>query len=243
MSIFVSLFGLLIGSFLNVCIYRLPREESIAFPASHCPNCNERLKTYNLKGKCSYCGEKISPQYPLVEGLNMLLYLGLYGKFGLGLDFFFYASISSLLLVVAFIDLNEMLIYDKLLVGLIGLSILEKFTNYMVYGKTMDIKSSILGAVLGGGLFLLIYLLSKGGMGDGDITLMASIGFILGWKHSLLTMILSFILGAIISVFLLAFKIKDRSDPIPFGPFIISSFFIVVFYGEHIITWYIGNFL
>lgn len=252
MIILISLYGLLIGSFLNVCIYRLPREESIAFPPSHCPRCENQLKFYNLipvfsfliqRGRCSYCGETISPQYPLVESLNMLAYVAIYSRFGMGLDFIFYCLIASLLIVIAFIDLNEMLISDRMVALLVLLKLGHKLINYFAYDQPMNMKSSLMGVLVGGGVFLLIYIVSQGGMGDGDITLMAALGFILGWKYVILNIILSFLLGAIISVGLLAFKIKDRKDPIPFGPFIILGFFIVLFFGDIILNWYLNNFV
>lgn len=251
MTILISLYGLLIGSFLNVCIYRIPREESIAFPPSHCPNCGTSLKWYNLvpvfsfivqRGKCGYCGEKISPQYPIVELLNAISYLIIYTKFGLSLEFFFYAIIFSLLIVVTFIDLKEMIIPDILIILILVISVIYKILLYILYSKSPDLLNSIGGLVLSSLLFILIIIVSKGGMGGGDVTLIGALGFILGIKRIFLTIFLSFILGAIISIFLLITKIKGRKDPIPFGPFIILGFFIVIFWGEQLLAWYMNLF-
>ena len=251
MTIIISLYGLLIGSFLNVCIYRIPRRESIAFPPSHCPSCNTNLKCYNLipvisyvvqGGQCGNCGEKISLQYPVIELLNAILYLLTYIKYGFTLDFFFYAIIFSILIVIAIIDLNEMIIPDILVSIIVGMTIIYKLVGYIVYHQSPQLLDSISGLVLSALLFVIIIIVSKGGMGSGDVTLIGSLGLILGIKHIFLTIFLSFILGAIISIVLLIMKIKGRKDPIPFGPFIILGFFIVVFWGEQLISWYVKMF-
>ena len=247
MTLLILIYGLLIGSFLNVCIYRIPREESIAFPGSHCPECNSKLKWYDniplfsylsLGGKCRYCKIPISKQYPIVESLNAILYIVMHYKFGFSLDFIFFSLLSSVLIVVTLIDLKEMIIPDILVVIILILSVLNKGLNYFIYGVSPEILSSLGGLLLAGGLFLAIVLLSRGGMGGGDVTLIAALGFVIGIKYILLTIFLSFILGAIISIFLLVSKLKTRKDPIPFGPFIILAFFITVLWGEIIVDWY-----
>lgn len=247
MTFIIIIYGLIIGSFLNVCIYRIPRNESIVFPGSHCPKCNTKLKWYDniplfsylsLGGKCRYCKVSISKQYPIVESLNAILYIIMFYKFGFSLDFVFYSLLSSVLIVITLIDLKEMIIPDVLVVIILGLSILHKGINYFIYGVSPEIFSSLGGLFLAGVLFLAIVLLSRGGMGGGDVTLIAALGFVIGIKYIMLTIFLSFILGAIISLFLLATKLKTRKDPIPFGPFIVLGFFITVLWGSEIINWY-----
>lgn len=249
MTLLIFIYGILIGSFLNVCIYRIPKEESIVFPSSHCPKCNNSLRWYHniplfsylfLRGKCSYCNDKISIQYPIVEALNGIFYIILYFYYGFTIDFIFYALIVSALIVITFIDLKEMIIPDVLVLTVLIFSILHKTLNYFIYKNSPEILSSLGGLLLAGGLFLLIVVLSRGGMGGGDVTLIAALGFILGWKRILLTIFLSFVLGAIISIFLLITKIKSRKDPIPFGPFIILGFFITLLYGESLFSWYLN---
>lgn len=251
MQILIFIYGLLIGSFLNVCIYRMPREESIAFPSSHCPKCATSLRWYNnipllsyifLGGKCNFCKDKISIQYPLIESLNAIIYLFTYLEFGISLEFFFYAIIFSLLIVITMIDLQHMIIPDILVILILASSIIYKFLSFLLYRSSFDLLNSIGGLALSGLLFLLIIILSKGGMGGGDVTLIGALGFILGIKKIFLTIFLSFILGSIISIILLATKIKGRKDPIPFGPFIVLGFTIVVFWGELLINWYTRNF-
>src|SRR5699024_3012088 len=127
---------------------------------------------------------------------------------------------------------------DVLIIILVMLEILHKLSLYFLKGITVNLWDSFLGLFVSGFLFLLIVIVSRGGMGDGDITLIASIGFILGLKSILLTILLSFIIGAIISLFLLLTRIKTKKDPIAFGPFIVLSFFIVLLYGPSIINWY-----
>lgn len=245
--IFIFIFGLLIGSFLNVCIYRIPKKESIVFPASHCPNCNHALKWYDLfpvfsyiflGGKCRYCNSKISPRYAIVESLNAIMYLFLFWYFGLSIDFLFYAIIISLLIIITFIDIEYMEIPDVLVLSILGTSIVHKLVNYFIFDKNFEIWSSILGLLVSGFIFLIIIVASKGGMGGGDMTLIASLGFVLGLKKIMLTIFLSFVLASIISIFLLITKLKTRKDPIPFGPFIVLAFIIVLFFGERILLWY-----
>ncbi|MFA9422831.1 MAG: A24 family peptidase [Sedimentibacter sp.] len=247
MTLIILIYGLIIGSFLNVLIYRIPRVESIAWPGSHCPKCNHSLKWYDniplfsylaLKGKCRYCKVAISMQYPLVESLNALIYIIIYMKFGFGVDFIFYALVSSVLVAIIFIDLKDMIIPDSLVMSILVLSIIHKAGNYFLYGISLDLIGSFLGLILAGGLFLAIVIISGGGMGGGDVTLIGVLGFVLGVKYILLNIFLSFVLGAIISIVLLATKIKTRKDPIPFGPFIVLGFFITVLSGQSIINLY-----
>jgi leader peptidase (prepilin peptidase)/N-methyltransferase len=245
----ILIYGLVIGSFLNVCIYRIPRGENIAWPGSHCPTCSHSLKWYDniplisyllLRGECRYCKSHISVQYPVVEALNAMLYIIMYAKFGFGADFIFYSLIASLLLAIFFIDLKEMIIPDSLVAGVLILSVIHKAVNYFLYNLPFGLIDSILGLLAAGGLFLIIMIASRGGMGGGDVTLAGALGFVLGIKYMLLNVFLSFVLGSIISIVLLAAKIKTRKDPIPFGPFIVVGFFITVLWGQEIINLYIN---
>lgn len=251
MIVFIILFGFLIGSFLNVCIYRIPRKESIVFPASHCPKCNHNLNWYELvpvisyilqKRKCIHCEEKISPRYAIVEAINSIMYLILFNYFSLSTDFIFYAIITSILIVITFIDLEHMEIPDILVISLLIVSTLHKLVNYYLFNIKFGLIDSVLGLLASSLLFLLIIVLSKGGMGGGDMTLIGALGYILGLKKIALVIMLSFLYGTIISIFLLASKIKTRKDPIPFGPFIILGFFTTLFWSDKIIYWYIDKF-
>ncbi|MDD2447819.1 MAG: prepilin peptidase [Tissierellia bacterium] len=248
----ILIYGLIIGSFLNVWIYRAPVGESIVWPGSHCPKCNTKLKWYDnlpvvsylfLKGQCRYCRERISPQYPVVEFLNGIIYVIMFNKFGFTIDFVFYSLISSVLIVISFIDIKEMIIPDNLIIIILILSVLQKGANYYLFGISQNILNCIGGLLIAGGIFLAIVIVSRGGMGGGDITLIAALGFVLGIKYILLTIFLSFIFGAIISLLLLLAKIKTLKNPIPFGPFIILGFFITVLGGRDLINLYINSIL
>ena len=253
MIILIFIYGLLIGSFLNVVIYRIPREENIAWPGSHCPGCGHGLKWYDnipllsyllLKGRCRYCKEEISLQYPLVEALNGIIYVLLYIFFyQVKLDFVFLALISSTLLAILVIDLKEQLIPDVLVVIVLISSIIHKALLHFLEGIPFPLTDSLLGLIIAGGLFLLIVFVSRGGMGGGDVTLIGALGFVLGVRGILMVIFLSFVLGSVISIFLLAARIKSRKDPIPFGPFIVISFYITLFFGDNILNWYTGLFI
>lgn len=252
MYILIFALGIIIGSFLNVCIYRIPREESIAFPPSHCTHCSHPLAWYDLipvfsfvslRGKCRYCGESISPQYPIIELLNGALYLSVFHYFGLSLEAAFYAFIGSVLIVICLIDLYEQIIPDGLVILILVATVIYKAAAYFLYGTPIAFRDGIFGFLSGGLLFLLIALVSNGAMGGGDIKLIAALGLILGLKKTVLNILLSFIIGAAVSLYLLLSGRKGRKDAIPFGPFINISFIITLFFGDMIINWYIQRLL
>lgn len=241
----VAVMGLLIGSFLNVCIFRIPKKECVVYTRSHCLNC---LKTLNIsdlipiisyilnKGKCKYCGIKISPQYILVEILNMFIYIILYISFSLSTQLLVLAPVCSILLVIFFIDLRTLTIPNSLVFILFLISLI-----YNVY--TNNVLDGFIGFIFGFILFLVIALITHGGMGGGDIKLVGALGLLLGFNLTLVMVFLSFTLGGIISLILLTTKIKTKKDPIPFGPFIVISTYITLFFGENIIYLYIEHLL
>ena len=252
MYILIFILGIIIGSFLNVCIYRIPKGESIAFPSSHCTYCSTPLKWYDLvpifsflslRGKCRYCGGAISPQYPIVELLNGFLYLLNFYYFGLSIDFVFYSFLISILIVISFIDYYEQIIPDGLVLMILISAIIYRLSIYFIDNTPLAFWNSIIGFLTGGVLFLLIAVVSKGAMGGGDIKLIAVLGFILGLKKTLLNILLSFLIGAVFSILLLLSGKKGRKDAIPFGPFICLAFLITILYGDGIINWYISKFL
>jgi leader peptidase (prepilin peptidase)/N-methyltransferase len=244
-QIIIFILGLSIGSFLNVCIYRIPEKKSIAYPASHCPRCKHKLSAVDLipvlgyvvnRGKCKYCGTKISIQYPMVELITAVVFLFLFNKFFLSIEFIKYAVLVSMLILITFVDLERQEIPDEvILFGLIVGLIFNLF----------DIKANmlpgIIGFVLGGGIFLLIAILTNGAMGGGDIKLMAVLGLFLGWKFILLISLIAFVIGAVASLVLIAAKIKGTKDYIPFGPFIAIAAMFVIFYGTQMIQLYVQS--
>lgn len=244
----VFILGLLIGSFLNVCIYRLPREESIVFPASHCPACREPVRTYDniplfsfvlLGRRCRSCRAPISWRYPMVELLHALGYLFILHQFGYSIQSVIYALFFSSLVVVTFIDLSHQIVPDAItlpgmILGLIAAS------TVLPPGPI----NSLVGLFLGGGLFYLVAILSitllkKEGMGGGDIKLIAMIGAFLGWKGMLLTIFLAALAGSVAGLFLIFIRGRDRAQPIPFGPFLALGAMVSLFWGAEILNWYL----
>lgn len=247
--IFSFIIGSIIGSFLNVCIYRIPRDESIAYPPSHCPKCNNRLKWMDLipiisyiflKGRCRYCKEKISIRYSLIEFFTGIIFLLLSIKYGVSLNYLKYATLFSVLIVISFIDMETMNVYFGTtltgaifgLVFLITQGILENYIlkDYMYY---------ILGAIAPAGVIALIILLT-GGMGWGDVEICFISGLFLGLKLSVLMLLASFIIGALISLILIWSKKKTRKDYISFGPFVALGTLFAVTCGNEILLWYLN---
>lgn len=240
------LIGLVIGSFLNVCIYRIPRGKSIIKPFSFCPKCGSTIKPWHnipfisyifLKGKCAYCGEKISIKYPVVELLNGFLYILAYSYFGLTPAFFFSLIFISALIVVSFIDIEFQIIPDVISIPLIALGVV--FTVFFHDGSEMlsGLWRSLTGILVGGGCLLLVSILSKGGMGGGDIKLNAAVGAWIGWKASLLTIFIGSLAGSIIGLIILK---KTGNRKIAFGPFLALGALVSLFWGEKIINFYFG---
>ena len=242
MVLIFLIYGLFIGSFLNVCVYRIPSGISIIKPPSSCGSCGHRLSVIKdmlpvinyiiNKGRCRYCGAHYSVRYPLIELLNGALYGLLYLKYGLSINTVLYCLTASLLIVISLIDLNHKIIPDSLTGAGFVLGIIFIINGGMFFNR-------LAGAAIGLLLFAGIALVTNA-MGGGDIKLMAVLGLIFGIKGILTVTLLAFISGAIVSLILLTLKIKSRKDEIPFGPFISLAALIYIFYGLEIINWYIG---
>jgi leader peptidase (prepilin peptidase)/N-methyltransferase len=245
----VGFMGAIIGSFLNVCIYRLPRQESVAWPRSHCPACSHPLAWYDnipivsyavLIGRCRHCSASISLRYPLVEILNALGYVGIVWFFGLGLSAVAYGVLYSALLVVAGTDLSHKIIpnaitFPGIVVGLISAATI----------LPLGLIDGLLGLLVGGGILWILawaspYLFGKEGMGGGDIKLLAMIGAFLGWKPALMTIMVGSFLGSLVGVTLIAAQVIKREDYLPFGPFLVCGALVALFFGESILDWYQG---
>ena len=251
--IIAFILGSLIGSFLNVCIYRLPRNLSIITPASRCPGCNTPIRPYDnipffsyifLGGKCRVCRANISFRYPLVEFLNAAFYVLVLWRYGLGWQIPLYFIFCSALVVIIFIDLDFQIIPDSItlpgiVIGLVAGSFLlhDPFMRYDLLG----FRSSIVGFLTGGGLFYAIAVLSRGGMGGGDIKMMAMVGSFMGWKSVLMTTFFGSLAGAVVGIFLMVLKGKGRKTKIPFGPFLALGALITLFCGQEILTWYLSG--
>jgi prepilin signal peptidase PulO-like enzyme (type II secretory pathway) len=244
--ILIFAFGTIIGSFLNVVIYRLNTKESILKNRSHCPFCNKRLTWYELIpiisffiqiGRCRGCRKKISWQYPLVEFFTGIIFL---------LVFFFQYSllgtcflllVSCFLIIIFVYDLKHYLVVDIIIYPAIIISFL-----YCLSEVSMIIDY-ILASIIAGGFFLAIVLISKGKwMGTGDIKIGVLMGLVLGMPWVFVALSLAFLFGAFVSIILLAFKKKTLQSEIPFGPFLVFATFVVMFWGEALLNWYLNLF-
>lgn len=242
-----GIFGALIGSFLNVCIYRLPRGESVAWPGSHCPACTQAIAWYDnipvlsyawLGGHCRACRAAIPLRYPVVELANAVGYMGIAWYFGLTLEAFIYAAFYSALLVITGTDLSHQIIPDAvtlpgIVVGLASASVV----------LPLGWVNSVLGMIVGGGILWALAWLSpllfgKEGMGGGDIKLMAMVGAFLGWKPVLLAIMLGSLIGSVVGVGLISAGIMRRHEYLPFGPFLAIGSMMALFFHESLLAWY-----
>jgi leader peptidase (prepilin peptidase)/N-methyltransferase len=239
----VFIFGAAVGSFLNVCIFRLPDNKSIIKPASHCPKCLKPLRFYDnipfisfilLRGKCRDCGENISWRYPLVELLTGLLTVMLFMKFGFTVEFFVFFLFVAVLIVITFIDLDHQIIPDILTLPGIPLFFLAA-----VFFVKVPWLEALLGLIVGGGTLLVIalayeFIAKREGMGGGDIKLLAMIGGFLGWKSLLFVLLCSSLLGALVGLSLIIVKKQDMKYAVPFGPFLAAAVVAYIFWGEQL---------
>jgi prepilin signal peptidase PulO-like enzyme (type II secretory pathway) len=261
--IFIFLFGLCIGSFLNCAIYRLEQKKNLK-GRSFCPNCKHQLSWKDLvpvfsflflKGKCRYCQKKISIQYPLVEistGIVFLLVANYNAKcfarvLGnsdcimttasiFSLAFLFY--IASVLIAIFVYDLKHYIIPDKILLPAIVVAFF-----YGLFDPKFTILNLLGATIISSGFFLFIFLISKGRwMGFGDVKLAVLMGFLLGFPNVLVALFLAFFFGAVIGAILMFFGKKGLKSEIPFGPFLITGTFVALFWGQNIINWYLTSF-
>lgn len=258
---FVFFLGSIFGSFLNVCIFRMPQDGySLIKPSSHCPLCKKPILWFDnipllsfflLKGRCRLCRERISFQYPLVELLAGFTFLIMYNRYKLSLDSFMYTVFACGLIVSTFIDIRWRIIPDEISVGGIAAGLvfslvksIPQFNNF----PRIALIDSLLGAILGGALIygsgllgnLIIFKLMKKGpiegetesMGGGDVKLLAMIGSFLGWHLAVLTFFIAPFFGAVVGIYILVYK---KSHLIPYGPFLSLAAFVSLFWGKEII--------
>ena len=251
----VFIFGSMIGSFLNVCIHRMPKNESIVFPASHCPACKKSIFWYDnipilsylvLAGKCRACKTKISFRYPLVEALTALLLTALLVSFGFTPKFFAYSIMTCGLIVATFVDFEIQEIPDEISLGgiVVGFSLAFIFPSILGEASRLHgLLSSLIGAVAGGGTIYALgafgkLVFKKEAMGGGDVKLMAMIGSIIGWKLALLTFFIAPFLGVVPG---LISKFKSGAEIIPYGPFLSAAALVSVFFGNNMLGLLFGG--
>ena len=242
--IMIFLIGISIGSFLNVCIYRIPKKEDIVFERSHCMCCGNVLKWYELiplfsflvqGGKCRNCKTKLSVQYPLIELLNGLIYVWIFMAKGFQPESILFCICASVLIVISVIDWRtyEIPFGCNIVIGILGIvRVILDLAHWYNY---------VIGFFAVSGLFLIIYWITKGrGIGGGDIKLMAAAGLLLGWQNILLALMIGSIAGSVIHLTLMKVQGKDRV--LAFGPYLAFGIFISMLYGNNLITWYLSMF-
>jgi leader peptidase (prepilin peptidase) / N-methyltransferase len=264
----VFLFGLVVGSFLNVCILRIPADKSIVLPASSCPKCGKGIAPYDnipvlswlmLGGKCRNCKTKISMMYPAVELLTGLLFLACYFSFGLSVDTVKWATFSALLVVLTITDLRERILPDSVNIFGVGAGLLFSFFTKSMDGTAVWIANrwfdfpppqpalsfadAVLGAAVGSGMLWAVaegYFRLRGreGMGLGDVKMMAAVGVFLGLKRTLMTVLAGSLLGSVIGIILISVSKKDRNYELPFGTFLGAGALLVLFFGTPALQWY-----
>jgi leader peptidase (prepilin peptidase)/N-methyltransferase len=241
------LFGLVIGSFLNVVIARVPEGRSVWRPRSTCPGCGVPIAWYDniplvsfavLRGRCRACGMAISPRYPIVEAATALLFVVAYLVLGPTLDFVAAALLLAALIAITAIDFSHQIIPDVITLP----GILAGVAANLVTHRVTWVES-LLGIIVGGGIFLVIILVSRGGMGGGDMKLGAMLGAFLGWKLGLLAVLLGVLSGGFVALCLLILGRKGRKEAIPFGPFLALGGAVSFLWGETLLAWYLGRFL
>jgi len=242
--------GTILGSFLNVCIHRLPKGQSVVLPGSHCPGCKKPIEWYDnipllsyilLRGKCRVCGWRIPARYFIVELFTALLLTALYLVFGITVQFFAYGVMTALLLIATFVDFEIQEIPDEVSLGGIaaGVVLSTIFPVLMeVRGPWHGLIFSIMGAFAGGASiyamgFIGELIFKKEAMGGGDVKLMAMIGSFLGWKLVLLTFFIAPIFGAGVGIIK---KLKDGSQTIAYGPYLSMAALVALLWGERIIA-------
>lgn len=243
--IVTTIYGIIIGSFLNVCIYRIPKNESIIVNRSHCMNCGKQIKWYDLVpivsylvlgGKCRYCKTKLSIQYPLVEFINGLGYALILISNGVNIKSILFCLCSSALLTLSVIDWRtfEIPVAFNIFIGILGIiRLLTDLEHWYVY---------VIGFFAVSGFLYLLFLITKGrGIGGGDIKLMAAAGLLIGWKNIILALGIGCVLGSIIHIILM--KVQNKERVLAFGPYLSLGIYIAMLYGNQIIEWYINTFI
>ncbi len=240
--IIIFLYGIVIGSFVNVCIYRIPLKEDIVKERSHCMSCGHVLRWYELiplvsylvqKGKCRNCGTKLSVQYPIIEGTNGVLYVLIAVINGFNVDSLLYCLLISALIALSVIDWRTYEIPIGINVFILALGLIMTALHYE------DWLNHVIGFFAVSIFIYIIILATKGrGMGGGDMKLMAAAGLLLGWKEIILAFILGCILGSVIHV--IRMKVSKAEHTLAFGPYLSLGILITVLCGQLILNWYLG---
>ncbi len=267
-DVFVFAFGLIIGSFLNVCIVRIPGGKSIVLPPSACPMCGTAIRPYDnipvvsyllLRGKCRGCKTRISPMYPVVELLTGLLFFACYRAFGLSVETLKWCTFSAIMIVLVFTDLRERILPD--VVNFVGFGLgllfsiftppsdgtarwLARFVFPSLHSMVLiSLLDALLGAVVGGGLLWVVMeayfrIRHREGMGVGDVKMMMMAGAFLGIKRTLLTIFAGSLLGSVLGIAFILARGKKSDYELPFGTFLAMAALLVMFFGTPVVHWY-----
>ncbi|MFH0847430.1 MAG: prepilin peptidase [Chloroflexota bacterium] len=242
----LAIFGSLIASFLNVVIDRLPAGESIISPPSHCASCRKRLAVKDLVpilsylvlgGRCRYCGAPVPKRILLMEIGTAVLFGLLYLNYGLSIELLPMLFYGSLFLAIAVIDLEHSIIPNKLTYPGAVVALIITSLN-----PALGLKSALIGGAVGLLTFLLIVILSRGGMGLGDVKLATLVGLATGYPQVLVALLLAVVSGGLVAVALLLAKVKRLKEAIPFGPFLCLGAFVTLWWGSQILSWYLAFF-
>ncbi len=247
--VLAGILGLAIGSFLNVCIDRLPQGRSIAAVPSHCESCGHRLTPVEmvpvfsymwLQGRCRDCRDPIPLRLPLVELATAVLFGYVAFRYGVAVQAVVVAAFVSILIVVFVVDLQWSLILNKVVYPGIAFAFLVAPWGPAGHGLPVPTAyvEALKGVLLGGVVPLAIYLLARGGFGAGDVKLGAMLGLMMGLVPVLVALQLSFLVGGVVAILLLAFKVRRRGDLIPFGPFLAGAGVVGLFWGQNVFHWY-----
>jgi len=252
LAIFVFLIGISIGSFLNVCIYRMGKEESVVRPASHCPQCKKPIRPKDnipllsyllLRCRCRDCGTKISSRYFFIELLTGVVFLVMYRSFGMTPLFFIYSAFASGLIVATFVDFDFRIIPDEISLGGIVVGLVVSFIYPLLHHVPIHIlglRESLFGVLVGGGALWLLgclgdFIFKKESMGGGDVKLLAMIGAFLGWKIALLSLPLASLIGAVVGIII---KLRTKESLIAFGPYLSIGAIIGLFWSGEIFNFF-----
>ena len=240
----IFIFGIVIGSFLNVCIYRIPEHEDIVKTRSHCMSCGGQLKWYDmfplfsylfLRGRCRYCKAKLSVQYPLIEAMNGILYVIIVLQHGVNIDSLLYCLLTSALVVLSVIDFRtyEIPLGINLFILALGLiRVALDYHNFLGY---------LIGLLAVSAVLAILYYASGGrAIGGGDVKLMAVCGLFLGWQLIIMAFLLGCVLGAVIHV--IRMKVSGENHVLAMGPYLSLGVFIAMLWGNRMLAWYLGMF-
>lgn len=249
--------GCIIGSFLNVVIYRLPNKLSIVTPGSHCPNCKHKIRWYEnipllsyifLKGKCSQCKCKISPRYFLIELITGLLFSLIIHYLGIDFASIIYIILGCVFICIFFIDIDYYLIPDTMILIIITLGLVSLVTDLFVDVSDLEVLDRIIGFISFGGFFLLIAIigekaLKREALGGGDIKLVAACGLLIGWKLMILGVFGGALIAVLIEIPRIMLNKRAREAEIPFGPYLVLGIYLSTLFGNMFLDWYFGLFL